>query len=716
MPQAVWYCPLCQSEGDDPGTVFCRADGGRVRPLAERGSDWIGKVLAEKYKVTRFIDSGGTAEVYEAERVGTGKRVAVKLLHAAFAAKKDMMESFLQEAQLVSLIAHPNIVAIHDFGTLPGAIHFMVMELLDGRPLSAEIARGPLPVLTALKYAMQVCEGLAAAHARDVIHCDIKPANIFLQKDAEGRDYTVKILDLGIGRLFAGGRAVGLDAPGIVAGTPEYMSPEQAQGQSLGPASDIYSMGCAIYEMLIGQEPFIGSSYVQLLQQHVHAAPPWPEAIADERQLPSGTRDVLWRALAKEPKARQGSMLELQRDLAALSRDVKSRVTTRDLPRADTMPAPSMPSDRARITKRRASARIAREETFTAEEDGSGRWRSPPVSRRSSKRPLTNIVPLAMTTGSDSEVVELAPDVYWVGRRHGKLLEHNAFLRIFKRGGVESGVVIDPGPAKDLGVVTAKVTAILGSKPFDYASLDDEDGRTTIANLRELVVVPTPFCHVRSAAMLYDRASRVLFSGDLFGGARAPNLAFDERSMAGVTMFHELSMPTRRAIALAVARVRRLDPQPLVIAPRHGALVTGESVGTMLDAIERLDVGLDRLESPPSSLSPKAPDADARCVDAANELVRELAEVAGKDMARDLVMISKEEMSFASMVVVGDDGDIAGFKVTARLALDALAADALAALPAERRGDLRRSVRAIWKAHALESDSIPAASRRETSR
>ena len=742
MSQALWYCPLCQSETAEPDAVFCRNDGARVRSVDARGADWIGKVLAEKYKVTRYIDAGGTAEVYEAERTQTGKRVAVKFLHAALATQKDMMDNFLQEAQLVSLIAHPNIVEILDFGTLPGAVHYMVMELLDGIPLSTEISRGPLPVIDALKYAMQACEGLAAAHARDVIHCDIKPGNIFLQRSADGGEPTVKILDLGIGRLFASGQPVGLDAPGIIAGTPEYMSPEQAQGQPLGPASDIYSMGIAIYEMLFGEVPFADASYIKVLRSHIHDPPPWPQRVADARNLAPGTRDVLWRALAKEPKARQGSMLELQRELGTLSRHEKGMAT---LARSRSMQAPSMPSssmtsDAPRISKSMGAPSY--EPTFTAEEDGSGRWRSPPVPRRpSSKRALGNVVALSAATGSDTEVVELTPDVYWVGRRAGRTLECNSFLRVYKRGGVDVSVLVDPGPPKDLDVVIAKVSAIIGSlKRLDYVFLSSPDadaasnvatilqsapraqvlcsedmvhvaqlygldpkhvtaieclagGRMKLATEHELVFVPTPFCPVRGASMLFDPASRVLFSGGLFGGVHASALAPSERSMAGVEIFHQITMPTRRALATAVERVRRLDPQPIVLAPHHGAVVGGDGIEKMLDAIEKLDVGLDLLEST---------DEDSRFVDAANDLVGELADAVGKDRARALHTIFAEDNSFIRLVVFGDDGEVASFKVTPRLGLEALASDALAALPAERRGDLQRSIRAIWKQHGIE--------------
>jgi serine/threonine protein kinase/glyoxylase-like metal-dependent hydrolase (beta-lactamase superfamily II) len=743
MSRSKWYCPLCQAEGATP-VEFCQNDGARVRPIEERGADWIGKVLDDKYKILRFIDAGGTAEVYEAERTTTGKRVALKLLHATLAAKPDMMDSFLKEAQLVSLIAHPNIVAIEDFGTLPGALHYMVMELLDGDPLSAAIAKGRLPVMTALRYAMQACEGLAAAHARDVIHCDIKPSNIFLQRVPGQVEPVVKILDLGIGRLFASGPPVDTDAPGIVAGTPEYMSPEQATGKPLGPASDIYSMGVAIYEMFFGDVPFTGDSYLQILQDHLRRPPPWPDDVAEEREVPPGARDVVWRALAKKPEDRQGSMLELQRDLATLGRHEKARASSRDVvSRGPAMPAASARGRSmvpARPSRTGRGPVAVREETFTTEEDGtSGRWRLAPEKGRSSRPLMSGIVPLAGSTGGDGEVVELAPDVYWVGCRRGRVLECNAFLRVWKRDGMQISMLVDPGPPRDLDVITQKVEKVIGSlEQLDYVFLNHHDpdvasnaapiqqraprarvicsedtfrlahfygldaarytaaesfvgGRTTLATGHEIVFVPTPFCPFRGATMLYDSLSRVLFTGDLFGGARATDLVASDRSWPGVEMFHQVYMPSRRALALAVAAIRTLEPPPTLLAPQHGALVGGDDVPRMLDRIERLEVGLDL---------PDAAVSDEPFCAAGNDLVREFTELAGEARAKELLQNFTEDSSFPRLVVV-DGGRIARFKVTPKLGLEALASDALAALPADQRGDLQRSIREIWKQHDL---------------
>ncbi|MCC6523520.1 MAG: protein kinase [Polyangiaceae bacterium] len=735
MASSVWYCPLCQSEGTDGSVVFCGNDGARVRPIAERGAEWIGQVLDGKYRVVRFIDAGGTAEVFEAERLGSGKRVALKLLHAALAATSGALERFLQEAQLVSLIAHPNVVAIQDFGTLPDSVHYMVMELLDGHALSVELADGPPPVLTALRYVMQACEGLAAAHEREVIHCDVKPANLFLQREPGG-ERTVKILDLGIGRLFAGSAGRGLAETGIIAGTPDYMSPEQATGLELGPATDIYAMGVVLYEMLLGVRPFQDPSYLNVLAKHVNEAPVWHADIAGARGVPPEAADVVLKALAKTPAERQASMLDLQREVASLARLVRGRTSALPLGEQRTLPSleaaqhGSAPATRPPASRGTPRVIPAAEKTPT------------PLSKGSRFRR----VPLAEATGDDHEIAELAPDVFWVGRRNDAQLECNAYLRVFRRRGTEVSVLIDPGPPKDFDVVAAKVAAILGSlRRLDCVFLNHQDpdvasnaaaiqqssprtrvicsedtwrlahfygldpqrytavesfagGTMALASGHELRFVPTPFCHFRGAVMLYDAESRVLFSGDLFGGAQSRALVATSDSWPGVEMFHQIYMPSVRALALAVARVRRLEPAPLMIAPQHGSVIVGADVEPVLDALSGLQVGLDLLE--PGG-------EDLRFVAAANEMLREFSELAGPDGARELLASYGNDGSFTSLFVLEGPAQIAAFKVAPRLALDALANDALASLPAGLRGDLQRSIRAILRQQGLEKSGPP---------
>ncbi|MBI4953274.1 MAG: protein kinase [Myxococcales bacterium] len=319
MGSAVSYCSCCQTEQSDPRARVCPHDGTPLRPRAERGAAWLGQVLDGKYRVLRFVDAGGTAEVLEAERLGSGKRVALKLLHASLSTHAAALALFEQEARLVSLIAHPNVVAIEDFGTLPGDVQYMVMELLEGRSLASELGGRPMAPLRALRFAMQACEGLAAAHERGVIHCDLKPGNFFLQQRAHDPEPILKILDLGIGRLVTTEAGAG----GAIAGTPDYMSPEQCQGRALGPSSDVYAMGVVVFEMLLGRMPFEAESYLGVIHAHVHTPAVWPQALAASLGVPPEAEGVVLKALAKNPADRHGSMLELQGALGALVRQLR---------------------------------------------------------------------------------------------------------------------------------------------------------------------------------------------------------------------------------------------------------------------------------------------------------------------------------------------------------------------------------------------------------
>ncbi len=750
MSEFVWYCPLCQSEGSDPKVEFCENDGARVKPIAERGAAWIGRVLDDKYRIEKFIDAGGTAEVFEAERISSGKRVAVKLLHAAFADSTGALDRFMQEAQLVSRIAHPNVVDILDFGTLPESVHYMVMELLSGRSLAAELLAGPVPVSLALKIAMQACEGLAAAHERDVIHCDVKPANLFLQKTPGRDEVTVKILDLGIGRLFATTPNSGLVDSGLIAGTPDYMSPEQATALPLGPATDIYAMGIVLYEMLLGTVPFEDASYTNVLARQVNEIPVWRMDVATARGIPAEAGPIVLRALAKDPRERHGSMVDLQRDLAALAGIVRGRKLQSDRPTVQNI-APRPPSNPASA---RAPTPAFGARRPTVPPVVSARRSGPPAGARTptpavvSDRPRISItsrferVPLSRATGSDDEIVEVAPDVFWVGRRHGAALECNVYLRVFRRGGTELSVLVDPGPPMDFDVISAKVASVIGSlRRLDFVFINHQDpdvsgnaaaiqaasprahvmcsedtwrlvhaggldpkrfspterfpgGVATLATGHEITFVPTPFCHFRGAVMLYDPASRVLFSGDLLGGAHAQSMvAAGGRWWAGVEMFHQIYMPSSRALALAATRIKRLTPSPSVIAPQHGSLIVGEQVSQAVDAVATLTVGLDVFEST---------EQDPRFLAAANDILREYTDVGGVQQARRLMEAYGQEGSFTSPFVLRGALEIVGFKVAPFLAVEALATDMLSTLTAVRRGDFQRSLAAIRKQHGLD--------------
>lgn len=268
---------------------------------------FIGKRVGN-YVVTKALGAGGMGEVFIAEHPALGKRVAVKFLSDQFGSHPQIAERFLTEARAVTMISHPGVVEIFDFGELDGRLYY-VMELLQGRELEAYIQeRGKLTAEEALPLVTQMCSALDAAHALGVVHRDLKPANIFVLE--KGGPPTIKLLDFGIAKVFSQTQSVQTMA-GQVLGTPAYMSPEQAAGQvdRIGPHSDIYSLGVVLYEMLCGQLPFVHELPFQVMVMHLRDAPP-PLARRD-KTIPQAVCAVVEKCLKKKPTERPASAREL---------------------------------------------------------------------------------------------------------------------------------------------------------------------------------------------------------------------------------------------------------------------------------------------------------------------------------------------------------------------------------------------------------------------
>jgi serine/threonine protein kinase len=213
----------------------------------------IGQLLGERYRIVGEIGKGGMATVYVAEHMLIGRLVAIKVLHPQFAENAECVRRFLAEGRTVGTLGHPNIVESTDMGFTANGAPFMVLELLDGRNLEEEIHRcGKLPIARAVHIAQQIASALAAAHARGVIHRDLKTPNIFLI-DPGGRDH-VKVLDFGISKFL---ETTGKTQRGMLLGTPSFMSPEQVSDPgSVDRRTDVYSLGVILYEMVGGKLPF----------------------------------------------------------------------------------------------------------------------------------------------------------------------------------------------------------------------------------------------------------------------------------------------------------------------------------------------------------------------------------------------------------------------------------------------------------------------------
>ena len=273
----------------------------------------VGELLEGRYRIVREIAAGGMSTVYEAIHVKIGRTVAIKVLHRDMAGDQDVVARFLNEARAVGTFGHPNIVASTDFGELAGHVPYLVLEYLEGRTLSQEIASaGPLPVRRVGRIAIQIASALDAAHTRGVIHRDLTSANIFLAR-SEGNPDHVKVLDFGISKFLTTNDASPKTRRGLAMGTPEFMAPEQiSEPTDVDARVDVYALGCIMYDMLAGHPPFHKLPLQTLLTQIVIE----PVPAIERGGIPEALRAIVMRALAKDPRERFETMREMGAALA----------------------------------------------------------------------------------------------------------------------------------------------------------------------------------------------------------------------------------------------------------------------------------------------------------------------------------------------------------------------------------------------------------------
>ncbi len=271
------------------------------------------------YKAISVLGEGGMGVVYLAEHPEIGRKVAVKVLHPDFARDQQVLTRFLNEARAANAIRHPNIIEILDSGVLADRTPYLVMELLEGESLSARIKRvGPLPINEIFDFSYQAASALSAAHAKGIVHRDLKPDNLFVIPDQhdETRE-RLKVLDFGIAKLAQQSTADSFKTrTGTLMGTPIYMSPEQCRGiRAIDHRTDIYSLGVIIYEMAVGQPPFVSEGFGDLVNMHMNMAPPRPSGLRPE--VPPALESLILTTLAKTPEERFEAMPALQAALKA---------------------------------------------------------------------------------------------------------------------------------------------------------------------------------------------------------------------------------------------------------------------------------------------------------------------------------------------------------------------------------------------------------------
>lgn len=280
----------------------------------------VGKVLAGKYQLIQRLGKGGMSVVYKAKHIALGKIYAVKLMHKNLLTDGNALVRFRQEAAAAAMLSHPNIITVHDYDS-ENDQPFQAIDYLEGQSLAERITEsGPVEPERALHIFMQTCAGLQHAHSKGVIHRDLKPSNIMLIEHQGDPDF-VKILDFGIAKLLPQeGQAVQqLTQTGEIFGSPFYMSPEQCLGQKMDARSDVYSLGCLMYETLTGEVPIAGTTIFQTIQKHLDDAPkPIREVIANKKEsakLVEKLEAVILKALAKASAQRQQSMQEMYDEL-----------------------------------------------------------------------------------------------------------------------------------------------------------------------------------------------------------------------------------------------------------------------------------------------------------------------------------------------------------------------------------------------------------------
>ncbi|MFO0676006.1 MAG: protein kinase [Polyangiaceae bacterium] len=297
-----------------------------------------GTVVADRYRIEALLGKGGMGSVYRAEHVHMRKLVAVKILHGKMSSSEEVVMRFEREAIAMANIDHPNVTMAHDFGRLDDGSFYLVLEYVDGHTLRSDIKKGRIEPGRALRIVRSIVAALEAAHARGIVHRDLKPENVMLLHRSGYPDF-VKVLDFGIAKLDAREMPqVAGDQPitraGTIFGTPDYMSPEQALGQSADARADLYSIGVILFEMLAGERPFKGD-LSEVLRQHVLGEiPKLPAEVL--RAVPAELPRALERLLDKDPDKRFANATELGEALDAMmvTATMSMRMSPEDLQRA----------------------------------------------------------------------------------------------------------------------------------------------------------------------------------------------------------------------------------------------------------------------------------------------------------------------------------------------------------------------------------------------
>jgi serine/threonine-protein kinase len=306
------FCPACGKQ------TIATESSANTMPAAER--DMVGREIAGRYRILKKLGEGGMGAVYRAEQMSLKRQVAVKVLRPELSQNQMLVRRFDAEAQAVAKLNHPNIVGIYDNGQDTDGSLFIAMEFIEGRSLRSVINHeAPFHPQRALAIASQVAAALTDAHANSIVHRDLKPDNVMLQDRGRQRDI-VRVLDFGIAKLRDDSRATqqAMTQAGDMLGTPQYMAPEQIKGEHVDGRTDVYALGCMIYEMITGRQPFEATTVMAMLSKHLMESVVAPSQRRPDLPIPPEIDRLVLTAMMKDPAARPPTMELYGEQIAAL--------------------------------------------------------------------------------------------------------------------------------------------------------------------------------------------------------------------------------------------------------------------------------------------------------------------------------------------------------------------------------------------------------------
>ena len=306
----------------------CPDDDAKLIKLVAKADALIGRVFDERYEIRTALGAGGMGTVYRGWQLSVDREVAIKVIHAKLASDRVAVKRFLREARLSSRLSMPGIVAVYDFGQTDDGILYLVMELIRGHTLAAELeAQRPLSLRRVITIGSHLCDALEAAHGQGIVHRDLKPGNIMILDEPPGRDL-LKVLDFGLSKSLVGDASTVVTQSSAMLGTPLYMAPEQIEGRPSDRRADLYALGCILHHLASGQPPFGGTSVNLILSMHLSEAAP---ALA---HVPAPLAKLIAKLMMKNPLERPAT--------AALVRDALQQVPLRGAEELDTTPDTSV--------------------------------------------------------------------------------------------------------------------------------------------------------------------------------------------------------------------------------------------------------------------------------------------------------------------------------------------------------------------------------------